>query len=214
MNITIFCDSINHPILIYLKRYVDKGIFGHEVNLITSINQLGGGDLLFLVSCSNIISKSTRDLYNHCIVIHASDLPIGRGWSPHIWEVIGGAESITISALEGTDSVDSGAIWLKKRIEISRSSLWDEINHILFTSEIEIMDDVINLIGKLSPQQQSVDVEPTYYRRRSPENSELNIKKSIEDQFDLLRISDPYRYPAFFIIRGRKFKIIIEEYKE
>jgi methionyl-tRNA formyltransferase len=213
MKISIFCDSINHPVLSYLKRYVNEGSFGHEINLITCIDRLGGGDLLFLVSCSSIISKSTRELYKNCIVIHASNLPIGRGWSPHIWEIIGGAESITISAIEATDLVDSGAIWLKKRIKISRSSLWNEINHILFTAEIEIIDNLINLISKLSPKQQSADVESTYYRKRSPEDSELNVKKSIEDQFDLLRISDPYRYPAFFNIRGRKFKLIIEEYE-
>lgn len=214
MNITILCDSINHPIRKYIENYIQQASFEHKIKLITCLDQLDGGDLLFLISCSKILPKYTRDLYRHCIVIHASDLPIGRGWSPHIWEIIGGAEFITITALEAADLVDSGAVWLKKKISISKSILWDEINHILFSAEMEIINDVVCLIGNFIPKQQAVDVETTYYRRRIPEDSELNIKSSIEDQFDLLRVSDPHRYPAFFRIRGRRFKIIIEEYKE
>ena len=40
------------------------------------------------------------------------------------------------------------------------------------------------------------------------------IKKSIKEQFDLLRICDPDRYPAYFEMHGRKYKLRLEYYDE
>ena len=41
---------------------------------------------LFLLSCS----KKLKNLkaYDHNIVIHANDLPRGKGWSPLTWQVL------------------------------------------------------------------------------------------------------------------------------
>ena len=75
---------------------------------------LAGGEILFLVSCNEIIGKDVRDRYMATLVIHASDLPKGRGWSPHIWQIIEGKKEIMVSLLEAEDAVDSGAIWAKK----------------------------------------------------------------------------------------------------
>ena len=41
--------------------------------------------------------------------------------------------------------------------------------------------------------------DETFYNLRKPEDSELNIKKSIENQFNLLRIVDNDKYPAFLV---------------
>jgi methionyl-tRNA formyltransferase len=54
-----------------------------------------------------------RAKYDSSLVLHASDLPAGRGWSPHIWAITNGAESVTLSLLEAEDQVDSGRIWKK-----------------------------------------------------------------------------------------------------
>ena len=51
----------------------------------------------------------------YTLVLHASDLPDGRGWSPHVWDVISGKSSLTLSLINAEDSVDTGHIW-KKRI--------------------------------------------------------------------------------------------------
>ena len=40
------------------------------------------GDILFLISCSERIGDAYRQKYRHVLVLHASDLPKGRGWSP------------------------------------------------------------------------------------------------------------------------------------
>jgi methionyl-tRNA formyltransferase len=48
---------------------------------------------------------------------------------------------------------------------------------------------------------------PTYYRKRIPEDSRIDPCGSIAGQFDLLRVADPERYPAFFDFRGHRYEI-------
>ena len=54
--------------------------------------------------------------------------------------------------------------------------------------------------------------EETFYNRRNSKDAELDINKTIKEQFNLLRISDNERYPAFFKIEGKKYSLKI--YKE
>src|SRR5512134_780920 len=99
---------------------------GHEVALLFSRRDLTDGDILFLVSCSEIITSRERERYRAVLVLHASDLPQGKGWSPHIWSVIGGASEITLCLLEAADPVDSGRVWLKTRFALEGHELLPE----------------------------------------------------------------------------------------
>ena len=49
----------------------------------------------------------------------------------------------------------------------------------------------------------------SFYRRRKPEDSKLDVDKSIKEQFNLLRTVDNDRYPAYFEMFGRKYIIKI-----
>ena len=53
----------------------------------------------------------------------------------------------------------------------------------------------------------------SFYRKRTKKDSEININKSIRKQFNLLRVTDNKRYPAFFYLKGHKYKLQIERYK-
>ena len=78
--------------------------------MVSCSNMLVGGDILFLISCNEPISKDVRALFRATLVIHASDLPLGRGWSPHIWQVLEKKRFIKVTLLEAADLVDSGSI--------------------------------------------------------------------------------------------------------
>ncbi len=79
MKITIICSSKTHPIYPYLQEWMKKKSSVHEVDLVVKSYDLQGGDILFLISCNEIIEKETRSKYKRCLVIHASDVPKGRG---------------------------------------------------------------------------------------------------------------------------------------
>lgn len=166
--------------------------------------------MLFLVSCSQIILASERERYRAALVLHASDLPKGRGWSPHIWSILNGADKITVSLLEADDMVDQGAIWLKTEFTLEGHELLPEINNKLFAAELLLMTRAVEQFHQIAPAPQQGDPGP-YMPKRSPEDSRLDLNKTIAEQFDLLRVVDSQRFPAFFEYRGRRYLIDIEK---
>lgn len=195
----------------HLEQWAARNRDKHDIKLARDPASLQGGDFLFLISCSQIVRPDVRAKYRWSLVLHASALPHGRGWSPHVWEIIGGAEKVTISLLEAEDEVDTGRIWHQVTFPIPVHALWDEINQELFQGEIELIDFAVNNCTHVVPREQDASIEATYYRRRTPQDSELNPSESIADQFDLIRVCDPERYPAFFRLRGHTYRIRLEK---
>ncbi len=214
MRVSILCSNPDHPVNDYLFDWVKRQSQFHQIELIRSKSLLSGGDLLFLVSCSEILNTKDREAYGASLVLHASDLPRGRGWSPHIWELANGASLITVSLLEASDKVDTGQIWKKKKIPVPSTALWDEINHLLFEAEMKLMDFALDAFGHIKAEPQSADEIPTYYNQRKPENSRIDPQKTIADQFDLIRVCDPNRFPAFFDHKGKRFVLKLERLNE
>lgn len=210
MRITVLCSDANHPVNGHLERWTAAAQQEHEVSLVRRRGDLQGGDILFLVSCGELIGPADRAAYGATLVLHASDLPLGRGWSPHVWQIANGSRQITLSLLEAAEPVDSGSIWAKKRIDVPPGALWDEINRLLFDAELELMDFAVANYRTVTPLPQASDVQPTHWRRRTPEDSRLDPHRSLAEQFDLLRVCDPGRYPAFFELHGRRYKVVLE----
>lgn len=214
MKVSIVCSNPVHPVNTYLLAWVERHRQDHEIELVRKKSELTGGDILLLVSCSEIITAKDRAPYGVSLVLHASNLPRGRGWSPHIWELAAGASLITLSLLEAENKVDSGMIWKKLHIPVPSTALWQEINHLLFTAEVQLMDFALASYGHIQPQEQPADVEPTCYQLRTPENSRIDPNKSIAEQFDRIRVCDPNRFPAFFEYRGRRFALKLEKFDD
>lgn len=212
MNITILTTSIEHPVNSYLDKWVIINN-NHKIDIVHSRNELTSGDILFLISCSEIISQSEIGRYKKTFVVHASDLPYGRGWSPHVWEIINGANSIILSLFEAQDKVDTGDIWKKISINIPKTSLYYEINELIFNSELELMDFAIENYHTIEPKKQ-LNIDSECWPKRSPKDSEIDINQTISEQFDLIRVCDPQRFPAYFYKDGVRFNIAIEKNDE
>ena len=183
---------------------------GHIIDLVFDKSELVGGNILFLVSCGQMIRDTERAKYNATLVLHASDLPRGRGWSPHVWSILDGAKQITVSLLEAAEPLDSGPIWLKTTFALEGHELLDEINSKLFEAELHLMSEAVESFGHIKPYHQVGD-PCEYMKKRTPEDSRIDPNKSIAEQFNLLRIVDFHRYPAFFEYQGIKYLIKIEK---
>jgi len=208
MKITILCSDILHPVFSYLTRWRDLQT-AHFVTIISDASEaVGPGDILFLVSCSEMVKKHVRDKFRHTLVLHAGDLPKGRGWSPHIWEILNGSNELTLSLLSAEDGVDRGPIWKKIKIQLNGYELYSEINHKLFEAELKMLDYACENIDLSKPKEQ-LEVDATYYKKRVAGDSELDINKSIKSQFNLLRVCDQKRFPAFINIDGHKYNVHI-----
>jgi len=210
MNITILCSDPTHKIYPYLQKWKDINSKNHTVYLINSSKDVLSGDILFLISCSEIISKDIRNNFSKTLVIHESDLPQGRGWSPLVWQILEGSNVIPITLLEAEDKVDSGDIWNKSFVQLEDHETFSEINNKIFPEKLKLMDFAIQTFSSITPTAQSSE-NITYYQKRTPSDSKLDTIKSISEQFDLLRIADDVRYPCYFKFRGHKYKIVIEK---
>ena len=49
----------------------------------------------------------------------------------------------------------------------------------------------------------------TFYSKMTEKDNELNPNKTIKEQFNILRIVDNERYPAFFNLNGQEYTIKI-----
>ena len=214
MNITLLCSDEKHPVNAYLKDWMANDGRKYSVELVRKKSEANGGDILFLISCSEIIAVQDRARYRVCLVLHASDLPNGRGWSPHIWELSRGAEGITLCLLEAEDKVDSGRIWQRIYIPVPKHALWNEINHLLFQAEVQLIQFAVENFNTVAPCPQAAEAHATFFPRRTPQNSEIDAGKSISEQFDLIRVCDPNRFPAYFYHLGQRYLLKIEKSNE
>lgn len=215
MRVSIICSNVLHPIMPYLEAWKkEQQSSGSRVKIVSESADLSSGDILFVVSCSEKITQHVRHRFRHVLVLHASDLPKGRGWSPYIWDILSGENEIILSLIEAEDQIDTGKIWKKIRIPVPNHFLWNEINHALFQGEIDLMNWAAEYSKTVVPLEQDQNIQPTYWPKRAVQDSCLDINKTIAEQFDLLRVCDPHRYPAFFEINGQKYKLILEKFDE
>lgn len=207
MKIQILCDNPNSwiiPYAIQLKTLLEQ--LNHEVIFTHKHEEVVSGEILMLLSCEKLFRN--LNLNKHNLVVHESALPHGKGWSPLTWQIIEGKNKIPISLIEATASVDSGDIYDQEIISLNGTELVDELR-------IKQGETTINLLlnfVKNYPNNSKIKQigEESFYPRRNPEHSKLDINKTILEQFNLFRVCDNKRYPAWFEINGEKFTLKIE----
>jgi methionyl-tRNA formyltransferase len=210
MDITIICTDKTHKIFPFLEQWKEENSELHKISLINKSNDGINGDILFLISCHEIIRKNIRDKFKNTLVIHESDLPHGKGWSPIQWQILRGENLITITLFEASDKVDFGDIWDKRQVRFEGHELSDEINEKVFPLKLELMNYAINSVNKIKPHLQK-DINEPHFPKRTPKDSEINIEKSLAEQFNLLRIADNERYPCFFNYKGYTYQIFLKK---
>ena len=137
------------------------------------------------------------------MVIHESDLPLGRGWSPLSWQVLEGKNQIPVVLFEAREELDAGQIYLKDIIHLNGSELLSEIKHKQGVKTIEMVCKFLEEWPDLEPVEQVGT--PTFYSRRTIEDDRIDVQKTLAENFDHLRIVDNEKYPAWFEHRGRKY---------
>lgn len=211
MKITILTDDLNSWAIPYVKElYNILQNKGHNVKLIYQHKDVGKGDILFLLSCTKLFKKLNMNTHN--IVVHSSDLPKGKGWSPITWQVLEGKKIIPCTLFEAVEKVDAGKIYLKDEIILENTDLLDEIKDKQGKKINEMIIKFIDNYDILIKNGIKQNGKETFYPRRNAKDSELDINKSIKEQFNLLRVCDNKRYPAFFVINNTKYILnIIKE---
>ena len=212
MLITLICDNPKSWIIPYLKELKNQlDNPERKTRIVYRHEDIEKGDLAFFLGCETIVEKSYLDLNDKNLVIHESDLPLGKGWSPLTWQILEGKNVIPVTLFEAKSQVDSGNIYLQDKIVLSGHELLSEIKKLQGEITIKLVREFVNSYPNITGYQQLG--KSTFYPRRKPSDSELDVNKTILEQFNLLRVVDNVRYPAYFKINSVKYLIKIEKEK-
>lgn len=170
-------------------------------------------DFAFYLSYPYILGSEELTCNTHNIVVHASKLPQGKGWSPISWQILEGKNNIPITLFEANEQVDSGMIYLEDTLYLKGDELSLAWRRMLGKKIIEMcmvfLSDSDYYIKNAYPQNGA----ESFYRKRTLQDSELDVNLSLSEQFNLLRIVDNENYPAFFKINNKKYILKIYEEK-
>jgi methionyl-tRNA formyltransferase len=169
-------------------------------------------DIIFYLSYSRIVKKKYLLNSNFNMVVHASDLPRGRGFSPYTWEILKKKKKITLSLFKINPSlsiVDSGDIYKKILFKVSDTDLIEDIRKKIVINTFDLINSFLNNKNKKFFKQKGM---PSYYRKRTPLDSKINLNKKFKDLIPLFKVVDNKRYPAHFFYK--KCKFILKIYKD
>lgn len=200
----------------YLSSLVaDLIILGHKVCWVHKIDELLDEDIVFYLSCGQLTPKAVLDRHKHNLVVHESDLPKGRGCSPLTWQILEGKNEIPITLFEAKEEVDSGPIYLQSIMRFRGHELVDELREKQAIHTVQLCLEFIRRYPEVTQQARHQQGKPTFYPKRGPKDSWINPDKTIREQFDLLRVVDNERYPAWFEVGGQRYLLKIEKmYKQ
>jgi hypothetical protein len=187
---------------------------GHKIMHVHNESELKSADLCFYLSFSKIATKKSLEKFKHNLVVHSSNLPKGRGWSPLTWQILEGKKMITTSLFEADEDVDRGKIYLQKDLEFSGFELLDELRMMQGDLIIGMCSEFISTYPDVLLRAQVQEGEGSYYERRRPGDSELNPDMSIREQLDLIRVADNINYPAYVEIDQHHYEFWIKKKEE
>lgn len=188
---------------VQLNRYLPREKFDVEIAEVFPERPLDYR-LIVLWSYRKIIKQAERA--GNVVVMHSSNLPEGRGWAPIYFAFREQKPEYVISGIFAADEVDTGDVIVRARLPIEAGYTAPFIREV--DKEISLM-----LIAKILEKWPSGSIKAiqqsgvgSYRARRSPQDNEVDMKKTVEDLLPHLRGVEPNN-PAFFFFNGLKYLI-------
>lgn len=209
MEVAVLLDKKN----IWLRDYIPKSLFERpntSIEVLYEPDSVKNFNLVFVLGYTKILSKKISIENELCLVVHESNLPEGKGFSPVQWQILEGKSRIVVSLIELQEDVDSGDIFDQTEIVFQGGELYDEIRAMQASATFELVERAMDCYPNFQKVAQLG--QSTFYRKRIPSDSELDIDKSIRSQFNLLRVANNQDWPSYFHLNGCKY--ILKIYKE
>ena len=202
----------------WINAYIPKFIINlkkmnsnNHIFWVHKVDDIPQGNICILLGCSQIIKKKNRQKNNNNIVVHESALPYGKGWSPLSWQIIEGKNSIPITLFEAEDKMDCGDIYLQDYMSFEGHELVEEIRAIQAKFSFNLCSNFINQYPTILNNAKKQKGLSSYYKKRELTSSKLDLNKTLFEQFNLLRVVDNNKYPAYFEKGNQVYKLKIEK---
>ena len=208
IKVAFLIDNNNNWIEKYLKKSIlIKKNKKFSSKIYSNYKQIKNNEIVFILNYTKILNSNFLKKNKLNLVLHASNLPKGRGFAPLQWQILKKKNKIIMTLFEAVKNVDSGKIFAKDQIKLNGTELYDEIRYIEAKIMIKMVKKFLKRYPKVSSKKQIG--KPTYYKKRYPSDSELNINFSIKKLFNQMRIANNDEWPSFFYFKNKKFIIKI-----
>lgn len=214
-----WADSIFHSVTIDMKEefefihVVDRGQFD------TFYKNVAECELIFFVGWSWIIPEHFVN-NDKCICLHPSPLPKYRGGSPIQHQIINGEKESAVTYFLMDEGIDTGPIIWQQAFSLTGelSDVFAKIVSVGIVGMKTILNDCVsnakqrlfhNHLSVLAKKQD--ESQATYYKRRTPEESELTDDdfETAEMAYNKIRaLQDPY--PNAYIVCDDGKKLVIK----
>ncbi len=193
------------------KKILTKKNFWKTVKILNDYKKIKKNyDITAILSYYKIIPEKFLQYSKYNLVVHESNLPKGRGFSPLYWQIIKGVSKITFSLFECSKKMDAGRIYLKQKFIFPSTLTYDEIKKKQLLSALSLLETFIKNFKKKTFKSFPQKGKPTYYKKIPKNLSKIDIKKSIISQINIIRTRDSRNFPGYFFYKKRKyfFKLI------
>ena len=150
---------------------------------------------IFFPHWSWIVSEDILNEFE-CVCFHMTDLPYGRGGSPLQNLILRGFTETKLTALKMNNQLDAGDIYLKQTLSLAGSAAE------IFLACAKLTFKMIKHIVDLEPPATAQQGKVVEFTRRTPEQSKLPTKATLEQIYNHIRMLDADSYPKAFIEYG------------
>ena len=99
---------------------------GDDASIVRKHGDIQNGHVAFYLGCVHITPPEILARHMKNIVVHASDLPRGRGFAPVAWQILEGKNDIPLCLLEMAPAVDAGPVVFREMIHLAGHELYNE----------------------------------------------------------------------------------------
>jgi len=208
--ITFLLDKTN----LWFENQLRSYNFGLDKKYIYKISKnfknIKNQDIVFPLSYTKILPEKFLNDNKLVLIAHCSQLPKDKGFAPLQYQILRNKRKIYISLIKAVKKVDAGTIAMQDKFYLDETELSEEIRTKQGLAILKIIRKFLIKFPKIIFKKQIG--ESNFNKRRWPRDSELNINKTIKNQFNHLRINDNENYPSFF--KYKSIKYLIKIYKE
>ena len=205
--ITFLFDSNNLWFENQFKKFFLKKNNKYFFSVKKEYKKIKNQDVVFVINYTKILPESFLKLNKLTLIPHPSKLPKDKGFAPVQYQILKNKKKIYFSLIKAEKKVDSGPICLQENFNLNGTELSDEIRKKQGTALLKIINHFLKIYPKIKFKKQSGN--GNFNKRRKKDDSELNINKTIKNQFNKLRINDNKLYPSFFKYKNKKYIIKI-----
>ena len=202
-------DPDNDWIEVFVKDFIGKQIKSDcSFSVSKDTATMKGFRFVFILGYTRILGSNFLNGNELNLVIHESNLPSGKGFSPVQWQIVEGSNEITVCLLEASaDGIDCGDVYIRDTLKLDGFELLPEIRKKQAEVTFRIIKKFLITHRSIIPQKQKG--KESFFSRRTRKDDKLDAKKTLEEQFNLLRIANNDEHPLYFNLGENKYTLKI-----